>query len=795
MPFQTPASMQQHPQQAVFSNQQYSQQQQQQQQLMQRQSQMDPKYLNNPANQVAQGSLPVATPPPAPPPLTIQQQQQATGHLQRPQLVQTPPIQQQQQQQQQFSVPQQPITPLRFNNKVQQHNPTAAAAAINPGLHVQQQQQQHAAHVQSKRERLFPPSSIEASVPNESKKRKITHKEITPCDPWKLFMCLKSGLLAESTWALDALNIFLYDDNTIGYFHLKHFPGLVNILLEYYVKCLQSIFADDFGCLPHKKDHNNTDTISQVTTTGDRSSSCKSNSTTDDHVMKTHRVVFNDKESTKFFNVHRKVSKLADKAIFVKKIRTPDDVTHTSKYNCQQLKDLVVDATTDDATTTPTDICYYRTSFSKDDELTKTERLFYGPYYEQRCQMSMDKQKTNKTKDNHKTDDNDDDHETNKKRKCQSNYEDQADIDEDSLFTILSQKQDELMNRCMCISTILRNLSFVPGNDVELCKSALFVDVLSNLLLFKHKHNRKRTTTMEHSYDNGECQSNNVQDQQQWTTSNHVNVLNDWWWDGVHILRENTLVTLTNLAAILNLNNYNEAIIKRILNGLIHWSTCRSSDALDTLVTVSDTSCISPQRLCIETLSKMTVNDINVDLLLACATNDELDALFAVLGDWLVRRDEETLREFAIVLLTSVAKCDQLAARLISKYSSLLIAYLEDFEEQARILFLSSHHHHHHSHHHHQQQHPQQFLSDDNLGTTADMLRRCANCLLSIAAIPDNLQVLLKHEHRMLDLITSQYVDSIVGQKLAEVLYCCSHESKQRPTQARQQQQQRVLIA
>jgi hypothetical protein len=148
--------------------------------------------------------------------------------------------------------------------------------------------------------------------------------------------------------------------------------------------------------------------------------------------MKTHRIVFNDKESTKFFNVHRKVSKLADKAIFVKKIRTTDDETHTSKYNCQQLKDLVVDATTDIGTTTPTDTCYYQTSFSKDDELTKTERLFYGPYYEQRCQMSKDKKKTNKTKTITKR--------TTTNGKCQSNNEDQAHIDEDSLFTILSPK-------------------------------------------------------------------------------------------------------------------------------------------------------------------------------------------------------------------------------------------------------------------------------------------------------------------------------------------------------------------
>lgn len=33
-------------------------------------------------------------------------------------------------------------------------------------------------------------------------------------------MSLKSGLLAESTWALDTINILLYDDNTVGSFTL-----------------------------------------------------------------------------------------------------------------------------------------------------------------------------------------------------------------------------------------------------------------------------------------------------------------------------------------------------------------------------------------------------------------------------------------------------------------------------------------------------------------------------------------------------------------------------------------------
>lgn len=34
-------------------------------------------------------------------------------------------------------------------------------------------------------------------------------------------MSLKSGLLAESTWALDTINILLYDDSSISTFDLN----------------------------------------------------------------------------------------------------------------------------------------------------------------------------------------------------------------------------------------------------------------------------------------------------------------------------------------------------------------------------------------------------------------------------------------------------------------------------------------------------------------------------------------------------------------------------------------------
>lgn len=53
-------------------------------------------------------------------------------------------------------------------------------------------------------------------------------------------MSLKSGLLAESTWALDTISILLYDDNSISTFSLcqvrlclqclQHYSGILSVL-------------------------------------------------------------------------------------------------------------------------------------------------------------------------------------------------------------------------------------------------------------------------------------------------------------------------------------------------------------------------------------------------------------------------------------------------------------------------------------------------------------------------------------------------------------------------------------
>jgi len=59
-------------------------------------------------------------------------------------------------------------------------------------------------------------------------------------------MSLKSGLIAESTWALDVLSVLLRDESTVLWFGLQHLPGLVDVLLEHFRRSLAEIFPGDF---------------------------------------------------------------------------------------------------------------------------------------------------------------------------------------------------------------------------------------------------------------------------------------------------------------------------------------------------------------------------------------------------------------------------------------------------------------------------------------------------------------------------------------------------------------------
>lgn len=98
-----------------------------------------------------------------------------------------------------------------------------------------------------KADSAFPLDSVEATTPILYKRKRLSRADVCPVEAWRLMMSLRSGLLAESCWALDTLNILLFDDVSVAYFGLQHMPGLLDVLLEHFRKALDDMFETPSG--------------------------------------------------------------------------------------------------------------------------------------------------------------------------------------------------------------------------------------------------------------------------------------------------------------------------------------------------------------------------------------------------------------------------------------------------------------------------------------------------------------------------------------------------------------------
>lgn len=74
------------------------------------------------------------------------------------------------------------------------------------------------------------------------------------------------------------------------------------------------------------------------------------------------------------------------------------------------------------------------------------------------------------------------------KRRRISDYEDESYTRDEASLYLVNETQDNLARRCVCLSTILRNLTFVPGNEAEFAKNVSFLGLLGKLLLLHHEH-------------------------------------------------------------------------------------------------------------------------------------------------------------------------------------------------------------------------------------------------------------------------------------------------------------------
>ncbi|KAG6799870.1 trithorax group protein osa isoform X1 [Apis mellifera caucasica] len=715
----------------------------------------------------------------------------------------------------------------------------------------------------SKREMTFPPDSVEAITPLLYKRRKLTRADVAPIEAWRIMMALRSGLLAESCWALDVLNILLFDDSSVSYFGLAHLPGLLDVLLEHFSRSLSDMFespvneddrnwnqsADgpevDLGAVTRPIDPEDRTKLlssSNYTLLSRRGRPVKIIPRDDDlFVLDTRRSWdHQDCESeTEPWQVDNNTTKYIVTCFqseigtvpFARLLRDEKPPLLQKEVECTDLKDETkADSGTLESlefsqkitesgekpketnekkqldkkkkTKTLSDVLsrikkepvemndLTRELFEKKNDGFKKECDTEAKVNNNMGEHFSDMQKSeeelilaqnglNDTTNNIEMEKNEikienEEQESvmkndNKegprlkirdpagtlKRRRISDYEDESYSRDEASLYLVTETQDNLARRCVCLSTILRNLTFIPGNEAEFAKNVTFLSLLGKLLLLHHEHPVRTQKTR--NYDREE-------DADFADSCSSLQGESEWWWDFLHHIRENVLVMAANIAGHMDLSQHPEEISRPVLDGLLHWAVCPAAHGQDPFPTVGPNSSLSPQRLALEALCKLCVTECNVDLVVATPPYSRLQRLCSVLTRLLCRSEEQVLREFGVNLLHFLSAADSGVARTIALQTpcvALLVAFIEQAESSA--LGVAN-------------QHGLAALRDnpESMGTSLDMLRRAAGTLLNLARHPDNRTLLLQHESRLLALVMSQILDQQVAAIVARVLFQCS---------------------
>lgn len=732
----------------------------------------------------------------------------------------------------------------------------------------------------SKREMTFPPDSVEAISPLLYKRRKLARSDVAPIEAWRIMMALRSGLLAESCWALDVLNILLFDDSSVSYFGLAHLPGLLDVLLEHFSRSLSDMFEscvndDDRYCQAANGPEVDLGAVTRPIDPEDRTKLLSTSNYTylsrrgrpvkivsrdeDLFVLDTRRSWDHqecesetepwqvDANATKYIvtcfqsevgsvpfarllrdekppllqkevdstdlkdeakadsvsgSAHEtldftyKSGEVGDKQSgkesserkqqqpVDKKKKSLSDVLSRIKKEPVEMNDLTralfekkndsFKKDCDSETTKPNNNMgeHFGSDVSKsnDEDSLPTQNGLNDSAMAAAAASNVDNTidkaeiKTETTEEQELENARDDkegprlkirDPAGTLKRRRISDYEDESYSRDEASLYLVTETQDSLARRCVCLSTILRNLTFIPGNEAEFAKNVTFLSLLGKLLLLHHEHPIRAQKTR--NYDREE-------DADFADSCSSLQGESEWWWDFLHHVRENVLVMAANISGHMDLSQHPEEISRPVLDGLLHWAVCPAAHGQDPFPTVGLNSSLSPQRLALEALCKLCVTECNVDLVVATPPYSRLQKLCSVLTRLLCRSEEQVLREFGVNLLHFLSAADSGVARTIALQTpsvALLVAFIEQAESSA--LGVAN-------------QHGLAALREnpESMGTSLDMLRRAAGTLLNLARHPDNRTLLLQHESRLLALVMSQILDQQVAAIVARVLFQCS---------------------
>ncbi|XP_049451976.1 AT-rich interactive domain-containing protein 1B-like isoform X4 [Epinephelus fuscoguttatus] len=681
-----------------------------------------------------------------------------------------------------------------------------------------------------RRDLNYPPGSVEATMPILKPRRKLTSKDTGTPEAWRVMMSLKSGLLAESTWALDTINILLYDDSTVGSFNLSQLPGFLELIVEYFRRYLIEIFGilEEFevGTVAQKSllepaanqkeevvPEQETDSSAQPEPESAPAAETQEeqaggvteeplpvaaepelaevNGEKEESEVSIKKEEKNEEDKDKEVKEEGEEEKESDKGAESKKECVDPPVAElepkpkqASKYDKLPIKIVHKDDLMEDMT----EHLGYVTEFTSGllhwqaggGDSTAHIQTQFEPRSEPPASADRKTRKEN-NKEN-KVDDGKkqplkhitatiDDvlcarvdalsyahparslpsypfrvHQDGEQDYITLLEDEPRCLDEAPLSTV-SSWQDSLAKRCLCISNIVRSLSFIPGNDLDMSRHPALVLLLGRLLLLHHQHPERNRSPPSYQRD---------EQQEQGLSSSKE----EWWWECLSLLRENAMVTLANISGQLDLSNYPDTICLPILDGLLHWMVCPSAEAQDPFPSAAAHSLLTPQRLVLECLCKLSIQGGNVDLLLATPPFSRQEKLFTVLVRYVGQRKAQVYREMAVAVLSHLAQGDPTAARAIAMQKSSvgnLVGFLEDGVSMAQY-----------------QQNPHSLL---HMGhppmdpPSINMMCRAAKGLLAMAKVEENKTEFVLYESRLLDISISSVLNAGVVAIICQVLF------------------------
>ncbi len=672
---------------------------------------------------------------------------------------------------------------------------------------------------------VFPPNCVESTLPLMMKRRKHCKMDVQLVEGWRLVMSLRSGLVMESTWALDVLNILLYDDNAFQYFGLGNMPGLFEVLMEHWRAALIAMFGltEDMeagrpkgdsrvASIAHDKkgEEEEPRRSEQKRKWWERRDRTRQEGKEEEgeeegelELGRPGRIAASDRcpvlhgaDLTKRprFSEKEFLVEQEEDVLFVTDEERPWDVSSDGQDELSSehwrlgggnTTMHVVASFAADLGLVPFVRLLKEMGGKKteeqgeeDSEVAKSEEKVSVKQHQQPAEGGEEKteEEVGEKEEEEEEEEPEDivdkihrltgivlrDPEAARRRWKDSSLEEECYMRDEPSLHLTTEEQDNLGRRAVCVSTILRNLSFLPGNEYEFGRSAAFLTVAGRLLLLYHWYPAR--TARQRNYDRGE--------EEEGASESCSSLVGDaeWWWDHLHVIRENVMVVLANVAGSLELRQFDESVARPILHGLLEWAVSSSSYAQDPFPYMGTHSPVSPQRLAVETLCKLCVHEANVDLLLTTPPFSRIERLSRLLCRRLYRYEDQVLREFSINLLYYMSGADTGMSRSIvmraDQTVGLLLGFIEQAEQNAMMVA---------------QQHGVNALRDnpDSMGTSLDMLRRAASTLHNFSRHPDNIPLFVKHEQRLLALVMSQILDQGVAAILSSVLFYIGQEQEE----------------